>query len=184
MSHLLKPSSITSSRTLYSFECVSSQQVYISYVEPFNSQHGDFHSMLYEASLALGVRFLFDSEVVDVAPDSTKVTLRGGGALQGDVVVIADGYNSSVRSLAMGESEYVAGDEKSLFVTFEVPIDVIRLDKELASLAEPSAVRISPSSHLGYIANVSVTVANMVRRRAPREWKCPRSRPRNPRTDG
>jgi salicylate hydroxylase len=98
--------------------------------------------MLYEASLALGVRFLFDSEVADVAPDSTKVTLRGGGALQGDVVVIADGYNSSVRPLAMGGSEYVAGDEKSLFVTFEVPIDVIRLDKELASLAEPSTVRI------------------------------------------
>lgn len=132
--------------------------------------------MLYEASLALGVRFLFDSEIADVALDSTKVTLRGGGALQGDVVVIADGYNSSVRSLAMGGSEYVAGDEKSLFVTFEVPIDVIRLDKELASLAEPSAVRIQPSSRMRRVIDVSVIVANMVRRRASCERKRPRSR--------
>lgn len=122
------------------------------------------------------MQVLFNSEVVEVATDtSTTVALKGGNNLQGDVIVVADGCDSAVRALTVGASEFVAGDENNLFISFQVPTDMLRLDEELRTLAESSSVSAFPRC-IKMFGFMHFSVDYLVRRRLHRQREYLRGR--------
>lgn len=68
------------------------------------------------------------------------VTLKGGETLRADVIVGADGHESTTRGLTIPETEFVADDEHSLFLTFEVAAAALHSDDDFAALKDPAEV--------------------------------------------
>ncbi|KAF2022177.1 FAD/NAD(P)-binding domain-containing protein [Aaosphaeria arxii CBS 175.79] len=62
----------------------------------------DYQRVLVEEAKRLGVRLRLDAEVVDVDFDGTKVVLKDGKEIRGDVIVGADGSWSTLRSHLLG----------------------------------------------------------------------------------
>ncbi|KAF6752786.1 hypothetical protein DFP72DRAFT_903612 [Ephemerocybe angulata] len=98
----------------------------------------DLHSLLFNAASEAGVEFLYDAEVVDVDSENVSVTLKGGQTLQADVIVAADGYDSTVRPLVMEEDSSEESGESIHYFNFEIPADIIQADEDLVSLVRPS----------------------------------------------
>ncbi|KAJ5648325.1 hypothetical protein N7490_004697 [Penicillium lividum] len=64
----------------------------------------DYHQVLLEEAIRLGVKFQWGAAVVDILTDGPEVILDGGEKLSGDVVIGADGIGSTVRKILLGDS--------------------------------------------------------------------------------
>ena len=96
-------------------------------------------SLIFDLAKREGVTFKFNSLVVEANPASGYVELRTGERLYADVIVGADGYDSILRPLVVEFDEF-KNQDMHLFLTFVLPIDLLRADKELRSLADPRVV--------------------------------------------
>lgn len=56
----------------------------------------DFHAILHERAIELGVHFQVNSLVMTVDPSVPAVYLKDGRTLQADVIIGADGMASSI----------------------------------------------------------------------------------------
>lgn len=83
--------------------------------------------------------FQFNSRVVHADSAAGYVELHTGERLYADVIVGADGYDSILRPLVTEFDEFQNMD-MHLFLTFVVPIDSLRADKDLRTLINPRVV--------------------------------------------
>ena len=86
-----------------------------------------------------GVTFKFNSLVVDADPQLGFVKLRTGERLYADVIIGADGYDSILRPFVT-EFDDFKDQEMHLMLTFVIPADILRNDKDLRSLLDPRVV--------------------------------------------
>ena len=77
--------------------------------------------------------------MVNANPVSGYVELRSGERLYADVIVGADGYDSILRPLVTEFNDF-KNQDMHLFLTFVIPVDLLRADKELRSLVDPRVV--------------------------------------------
>jgi len=106
-------------------------------------QHGDLQSCLYRQAKEAGAQFVFGQTVVDSEPNGASVTLSNGETLTGDIVIAADGYDSRFRRQVTGEDEEdvdLGLEEQAIFLTFQVPTEILKADEGLAPLASPMEV--------------------------------------------
>ena len=98
-------------------------------------QHCDLYTLLHDAAKEAGVELRWNSEVVKVCSSDMSVTLKDGEVIRGDVIVGADGRESTVRSTCLGDNDFVADDEKTVFFNFQIPTSVVA-----EALLQPSLV--------------------------------------------
>jgi salicylate hydroxylase len=99
-------------------------------------QHGQLHSLIFDLARQEGVTFKFNSLVVDADPQLGFVKLRTGERLYADVIIGADGYDSILRPFVT-EFDDFKDQDMHLFLTFVIPVDVLRNDKDLRGLSDP-----------------------------------------------
>lgn len=68
----------------------------------FNIHRADVHGDLVEAAEALGVTFRLGATVKDIDLDTASVLLKSGEIVKGDVVIGADGLNSTCTEILLG----------------------------------------------------------------------------------
>lgn len=93
-----------------------------------------------------GVRFLFDNKVVGIEGENLPVSIRleNGQSLSADFVVVADGYNSSLRSLV---TEDVMEKKRRMILAFTIPRELMAADDDLRRLLDhPNHVSKLPTS--------------------------------------
>ena len=95
--------------------------------------------MIFDLAKREGVTFKFNSQVVNADPASGYVRLRTGERLYADVIIGADGYDSILRPLVVEFDEY-KNQDMHLFLTFVIPVDLLRADKDLRTLVDPRVV--------------------------------------------
>ncbi|KAJ5541420.1 hypothetical protein N7494_006496 [Penicillium frequentans] len=64
----------------------------------------DYHQVLLEEAIRLGVKFQWGATVENVLTDGPEVILAGGERVSGDVVIGADGIGSTVRNILLGDT--------------------------------------------------------------------------------
>ena len=96
-------------------------------------------SLIFDLAKREGVTFKFNSQVVNANPASGYVELRTGERLYADVIVGADGYDSILRPL-VSEFDDFKDQDMHLFLTFIVPVDLLRAEKDLRGLVDPRVV--------------------------------------------
>ena len=97
--------------------------------------------MLYDLAVQEGVEIRQNANVIHTDPNYVSVMLDTGETISGDIIVAADGFTSSLRSVVMGypeETSLESGD-KTLIVTFAVETSVLKEDESLKILLDPSA---------------------------------------------
>lgn len=77
--------------------------------------------------------------MVDADPASGYVKLRTGERLYADVIIGADGYDSILRPFVT-EFDDFKDQDLHLFLTFVIPVDLLRADKDLRGLVDPRVV--------------------------------------------
>jgi salicylate hydroxylase len=95
--------------------------------------------MLFDLAKREGVTFQFNSTVVGADSASGYVQLHTGERLYADIIIGADGYNSILRPLVT-ESVNFQDEDMHLVLNFVVPVDLIRVDKDLGALINPRVV--------------------------------------------
>lgn len=95
--------------------------------------------MLFDLAKREGVTFQFNATVVDADSASGYVELRTGERLYADIIIGADGYDSILRPLVT-ESVDFQDEDMHLALNFVVPVDLIRVDKDLRALINPRVV--------------------------------------------
>jgi salicylate hydroxylase len=96
--------------------------------------------MLLEHAIGEGVKFRYNSKVVDVNSDTVAITLDSGERIFSDVIIGADGCNSLVRTTVAGE-EVPETRERDVSLNFTIPTEVMRAHDDLRSLTTNSDVR-------------------------------------------
>lgn len=95
--------------------------------------------MIFDLAKREGVTFLFNTRVVGADSASRCVELHTGERLYADVIVGADGYDSILRPL-VSEFDDFQNSDLHLFLTFVVPVDLLRADKDLRAFVNPRVV--------------------------------------------
>ena len=95
--------------------------------------------MIFDLAKREGVTFKFNSQVVGADNVSGCVKLRTGERLYADVIIGADGYDSILRPIVT-EFDDFKDEDMHLFLTFVVPVDLLRADKDLRVLVDPLVV--------------------------------------------
>lgn len=96
--------------------------------------------MIFDLAKREGVVFQYNSRVVDADSASGYVELHTGERLYADVIVGADGYDSILRPLVT-EFDNFQNQEMHLFLTFVIPVELLRMDKDLTAFTDPRVVR-------------------------------------------
>jgi salicylate hydroxylase len=99
--------------------------------------------MLFEHAAQEGVKFRFNSKVIDVDSEVVAVTLDSGEQIFSDVIIGADGFNSFVRNTVAGEP-VPETRQRDISLNFTIPIELMKEHPDLLSLTTKSDVR-----HLG-----------------------------------
>ncbi|KAJ7220572.1 hypothetical protein GGX14DRAFT_354471 [Mycena pura] len=96
-------------------------------------QHGDLQNMLLGLATREGAEFRYNTTVTAVDCDSVSVTLDNGESLYADLIVGADGPDSLVRNVVVGEP--VTGyKDGHLSLTMSCPTELMRDDEDLRPL--------------------------------------------------
>lgn len=68
-------------------------------------QHEDVHRLLHRLATEAGAEIIFGAKVASVTPGEPRpsITLASGETYEGDIVIGADGPNSSVREVVLGD---------------------------------------------------------------------------------
>ena len=85
-----------------------------------------------------------NANVVYADPDSASVLLDTGETVSGDLVVLADGYSSSLRSSVTGYCEDSSPESRVLFVAFTVDLSILKSDPSFNATLEPTHVFFFP----------------------------------------
>ena len=99
--------------------------------------------MLRDLALQEGVEIRQNVNVVQADVDSVSVRLETGDTISGDIIVLADGCSSKLRSSV---TEYpqdppLEAAPRVLFVAFTVDISLLKDDENYRGVLEPSNVR-------------------------------------------
>ena len=99
--------------------------------------------MLRDLALHEGVEIRQDANVVQADADSVSVRLETGDTISGDILVLADGCSSKLRSTV---TEYpqdppLEAAPRVLFVAFTVDIGLLQDDEGYRGVLEPTIVR-------------------------------------------
>ncbi|PPQ88184.1 hypothetical protein CVT25_005149 [Psilocybe cyanescens] len=100
-------------------------------------QHGTLQDLLERLAKQEGVDIRYNTRVLGADPDTGYVSLNDGGQIYGDVVIAADGYNSALRAIVVGEEDK-PNPEKTLILSFALPTAVLEGDPELRSMLVPT----------------------------------------------
>jgi salicylate hydroxylase len=95
--------------------------------------------LIFDLAVREGVTVKFNSLVVDADPQLGFVKLRTGERLYADVIIGADGYDSILRPFVT-EFDDFKDQDMHLFLTFVIPADILRGDKDLRGLLDPRVV--------------------------------------------
>lgn len=84
-----------------------------------------------------------NANVIHADPDCTSVRLDTGEIISGDIIIVADGYSSSLRTVVTGygQDTDLESDEKVLVVAFSVETSLLENDKSFKPVLEPTQVR-------------------------------------------
>ncbi|KAF9531372.1 hypothetical protein CPB83DRAFT_101357 [Crepidotus variabilis] len=103
-------------------------------------RHGALYDMLYELTLQEGVTFRFNSKVYGANPETGTLFLEGEEQLSTDLIVGADGCNSTLRQYLEGQSlpENVTPKTlgKTVVLCFVLSVDDMENDAELSTISE------------------------------------------------
>jgi salicylate hydroxylase len=97
--------------------------------------------MIFDLAKREGVNFRFNTRVTGADSVSGCVELHTGERLYADIIVGADGYDSILRPLVTEFDDFQDMD-LHLLLTFIIPVDSLRADKDLRALADPRVVRL------------------------------------------
>lgn len=136
-----------------------------------------FHEVLYERAKELGVDVRVNSKVVKYDLKAPAVMLEGGKISRADLVVAADGVNSTARRLVLGGKDQVPKPSGFYSYKAAVPVEKIRADLELAELAEfldkPSLnLWVGPCGHVMTYTTAAGSIFNMVLSRVDKPASC------------
>ena len=95
--------------------------------------------MIFDLAKREGVIFQFNTRVVGADSASGYVELHTGERLYADVIVGADGYDSILRPLVTEFNDFQNLD-MHLFLTFVIPVDLLKADDDLRALVNPRVV--------------------------------------------
>jgi 2-polyprenyl-6-methoxyphenol hydroxylase-like FAD-dependent oxidoreductase len=107
--------------------------------------------MLQDLALREGVEIRHDANVVCGDQEGPSVTLDTGETIRGDIVVLADGCSSSLRSTMTKNPQDprpgsgVKPTSRVLFITFTVNINFLKDDESFIGVLQPNHVRFLPS---------------------------------------
>jgi len=103
-------------------------------------QHGDLVNILYDQAVQEGVDIRRNANVIHTDPDYVSVRLDTGETISGDIIVVADGFTSSLRPTVIGypEKTSLESGEKMLMVTFTAETSLLRDDESLKPLLDSS----------------------------------------------
>jgi 2-polyprenyl-6-methoxyphenol hydroxylase-like FAD-dependent oxidoreductase len=100
--------------------------------------------MLFQLASDEGVSISFSTSATGVhtSADDAIVTLDNGQTLAADFLVVADGYDSELRTLVTGidDDDDRISQQKHLAVAFMLPVDLVCRDEELRPLMNPAHV--------------------------------------------
>ena len=93
-----------------------------------------------------GVEIRHDANVVYGEQEGPSVTLDTGETLRANIVILADGCSSSLRSTMTKnppDPRPGPGAARVLFLTFAVDVDFLKDDETFSEVLEPNHVRFS-----------------------------------------
>ena len=98
--------------------------------------------MLRDLALQEGVKIRQNANAVQIDADSVSVRLETGDIISGDIIVLADGYSSKLRSSVIGypKDPPLEIAPRVLFVAFTVDIDLLKDDESYRGLLGPTDV--------------------------------------------
>ncbi|KAG6373066.1 hypothetical protein JVT61DRAFT_7127 [Boletus reticuloceps] len=99
-------------------------------------QYGDLFTIFYDLVQEAGVELHFGTKVVSVDPSQATVTSEDGRQWVADVIVGADGTESTVRPVVLESSAPPPDSDNRFTVNLLVPADVVRQDEEWATLLD------------------------------------------------
>ncbi|KAI0151454.1 hypothetical protein BJ166DRAFT_390536 [Pestalotiopsis sp. NC0098] len=127
-------------------------EVLPAYGFPLCTYHrADLQAGLLRKARDLGVKVHFSSRAIDIDVRDRAIELENGNSYQGDLVVVADGTWSALRSKVLGQISQprLTGD-----VAYRVTIDLAKTEKdEVVELTDTAQLRIwaGPNAHItGY----------------------------------
>jgi salicylate hydroxylase len=103
-------------------------------------QHGDLLNILYDLALREGVEIRHNANVVHTDPDCATVRLDTGETLSGDIIVLADGFTSSLRFNVTGycQDAGLESHEQVLLVAFTVDTKLLQDDESFKPVLDPT----------------------------------------------
>ncbi|KDR66463.1 hypothetical protein GALMADRAFT_259251 [Galerina marginata CBS 339.88] len=105
-------------------------------------QDQELKDMLLQLASDEGVNLSFSTTVTGVrtTPDDAIVTLDNGQTIMADFLVVADGYDSELRSLVTGvdDEDDRIPEQLHLAVAFTIPVELVCQDEELRPLTNPA----------------------------------------------
>ncbi|KAH9475903.1 FAD-dependent monooxygenase OpS4 [Psilocybe cubensis] len=101
-------------------------------------EHGRLHDLFLKLAKNQGVDIKYNSRVIGADSETGYVSLENGEQVYGDVIIAADGYNSAMRDIVVGE-ENNTNPEKTLILSFGLPSCVLQGDPELQSVVDSNA---------------------------------------------
>ena len=98
--------------------------------------------MLRDLALQEGVEIRQNANVVQVDADSVSVRLEAGDIISGDIIVLADGCSSKLRSSVIGypQDPPLETAQRVLFIAFTVDINLLKDDESYKGVLEPTDV--------------------------------------------
>ena len=106
------------------------------------------YDMLFNIAVQKGVKFRFNTTVIEADPSSISVVLESGEKLEADVIVGADGYDSLLRQVVTDSDGIGEGwDDHHVLLTWVVPTNKMQSDADLRRLLNIKEVRFNRYLH-------------------------------------
>ena len=107
-----------------------------------STQHGDLLNILYDLAFSEGVEIRHNANVVHTDPDCATVRLDTGETISGDIIVLAEGFTSSLRFNVTGycQDAGLESHEQVLLVAFTVDTRLLQDDESFKSVLDPTQV--------------------------------------------
>lgn len=133
-------------------------EVLRAYGFPLCTYHrADLQAGLLRKARELGVKVHFSSRVSDIDVRDRAIKLQNGNSYQGDLVVVADGTWSALRSKVLGQ---IAQPRLTGDVAYRVTIDLAKIKKEdVLDLTDTAQLRIWAGSNT-HITGYHVRASN------------------------
>ena len=113
------------------------------HIDNIPKQHVDLLNMLRDLALQEGVEIRQNANVIRADANSVSVRLETGDIISGDIIVLADGCSSKLRSSVTGfcQDLPLEAAPRLLFAAFAVDISLLKDDESYRGILEPTSVR-------------------------------------------